>query len=231
MAIWDDVIPAEEQATYRAAGWGGRVGYGESPALVVVDMCNSFVDASYPFASPAARKAVPFIQRLLNEFRAAKRPVFFSTAKIAETRIERGLWKANAFDRAELRRPEAWEIWQELKPIADEPVIRKTYPSVFFGTSFVSQLLQSRVDTLVVTGTVTSGCVRGTCLDAFNYHLRVVVPEEAVCDRGAVSHKVALFEIQMKYGDVVSTDEVVKYIKGLPQPSVGNSAQDKRAAL
>src|SRR5687768_12441609 len=59
MAIWDDIIPPEEQATYRAAGWGGRVGYGESPALVVVDMCNSFVDMSYPFASPAAQKAVP----------------------------------------------------------------------------------------------------------------------------------------------------------------------------
>lgn len=230
MAIWDDVISPEEQATYRAAGWGGRIGYGESPALVVVDMCNSFVDTSYPFASPSAQKSVPFIKRLLSQFRAARRPVFFSTAKIAETRIERGLWKADAFDRPELRRPEAWDIWHELKPMAEEPVIRKRYPSVFFGTSFVSQLLQLRVDTLVVTGTVTSGCVRGTCLDAFNYNLRVIVPEEAVCDRGEVSHKVALFEIQMKYGDVVTTDDVLGYVKRLSQPSPAKAVQEASTA-
>jgi len=67
----------------------------------------------------------------------------------------------------------------------------------------------------VVTGTVTSGCVRGTCLDAFNFNYRVVVPEECVCDRGEVSHKVALFEIQMTYGDVVPIDEVLEYLGAL----------------
>jgi nicotinamidase-related amidase len=104
---------------------------------------------------------------------------------------------------------EAYEFWPELSPLADEQVLEKTYPSAFFGTTLTSQLVYHGIDTLVVTGTVTSGCVRGTCLDAFNLNYRVIVPEDCVCDRGAVSHKVALFEIQMKYGDVVKAQDVL----------------------
>ena len=132
------------------------------------------------------------------------------------TPAARGRWKVTAVtDDPRMRSPKAYEIWPELAPLPDEHVFEKTYPSAFFGTTLASQLVYHSIDTLVVTGTVTSGCVRGTCLDAFNFNYRVVVPEECVCDRGEVSHKVALFEIQMKYGDVVPIDEVLEYLGAL----------------
>lgn len=112
-----------------------------------------------------------------------------------------------------MQSPAAYEIWEGLTPREDEYVFSKSYPSAFFGTTLVSQLVFHGVDTLVVTGAVTSGCVRGTCLDAFNLNYRVIVPEECVCDRGQTSHKVALFEIHMKYGDVVPTEEVLRRIE------------------
>ena len=89
----------------------------------------------------------------------------------------------------------------------------KAFPSGFVGTNLLAYLVYHNVDTLIVTGTVTSGCVRDTVLDAFNHNYRVIVPEEAVCDRGATSHKVTLFDIHMKYGDVLPQAEVLDYLK------------------
>jgi maleamate amidohydrolase len=213
MPIWDDVIPRAEQAEYERAGWGGRVGFGSRPALIVVDMYNAFVDRAYPFAAPTAPETASHIAVLLEAFREAGRPVFYSRAQPEPTPASRGRWKVRATTENPLMRaPEAFEIWPELAPRDDEYVFVKTYPSAFFGTTLASQLVYHSIDTLVVTGTVTSGCVRGTCLDAFNLNYRVIVPEECVCDRGDTSHKVALFEIHMKYGDVAPLAEVLPAI-------------------
>lgn len=211
--IWDDVIDLAERAEYEKAGWGGRVGFGERPALIVVDMYRAFVDPEYPFAAANALETVEQIARLLAAFRASGHPVFFSTGKVEPLAAARGRWKVRATtDSPLMLSPAAYEIWPALEPRADEPVIVKTYPSAFFGTTLASQLVYHRADTLIVVGTVTSGCVRGTCLDGFNLNYRVVVPEECVCDRGEVSHKVALFEIHMKYGDVIPLADVLGYV-------------------
>jgi nicotinamidase-related amidase len=216
MAIWDDVIPAEEQAQYERAGWGGRVGFGARPALVVVDMYRAFVDPGYPFSSAAAPGTATAIAGVLEAFRRDGHPVFFTRSRREQTPAARGRWKVTATtDDPLMLSPEAYEIWPQLAPRDDEHVFEKTYPSSFFGTTLASQLVYHGVDTLVVTGTVTSGCVRGTCLDAFNLNYRVIVPVECVCDRGDVSHKVALFEIHMKYGDVVGTAELLSYLDEL----------------
>jgi maleamate amidohydrolase len=213
MALWDDVIDRAEQAEYERAGWGGTLGFGESPALVVVDMYNAFVDPAYPFSSEDAPGVAEQIGVLLEEFRAQALPVFFTTARSEPTPASRGRWKVKATTQDPLMQsPRAYEIWATLSPRADEYVFTKTYPSAFVGTTLLSQLVYSRIDTLIVTGTVTSGCVRGTCLDAFSNNLRVIVPQDCVCDRGRVSHAVALFEIQMKYGDVVSRGAVSDYL-------------------
>lgn len=212
MAIWDDVISADEQAQYERAGWGGRVGFGQRPALVVVDMYRAFVDPDYPFSSTGALATSTAIRSLLDVFRRNRRPVFFTRARPEPTAAARGRWKVTATtDDLRMRSQEAYEIWPELAPRPGEYVFEKTYPSAFFGTTLASQLVFHSIDTLIVTGTVTSGCVRGTCLDGFNFNYRVVVPEECVCDRGEVSHKVALFEIHMKYGDVLPLAEVLVY--------------------
>jgi maleamate amidohydrolase len=212
--IWDDVIGPAERAEYEKAGWGGRVGFGERPALIVVDMYRAFVDPAYPFAAANARETVEPIARLIAAFRASGRPVFFSTGKVEPLTAARGRWKVRATtDSPLMLSPAAYEIWPALEPRVDESVVVKTYPSAFFGTTLASQLVYHQVDTLVVVGTVTSGCVRGTCLDAFNFNYRVIVPEECVCDRGDVSHKVALFEIHMKYGDVVPLADVLEHVE------------------
>jgi nicotinamidase-related amidase len=216
MAVWDDVIPADERAQYERAGWGGIVGFGDRPALVVVDMYNAFVDPEYPFSSATAPATALTIRSVLAAFRRAGRPVFFTRARPEQTAAARGRWKVTATTQdPRMQSPAAYEIWPDLAPVAGEAVIEKTYPSAFFGTTLASQLVFHGIDTLVVTGTVTSGCVRGTCLDAFNLNYRVVVPQDCVCDRGDVSHKVALFEIHMKYGDVVEAADVLEYVDRL----------------
>ena len=213
MAVWDDVIPKEERELYERGGWGGTVGFGRRPALLVVDMYAAFVDPKYPFSSPAAPATVRAIQPLLTAARGAGCPVFFSRARARSIPAERGRWKTAASRRPVMADAAAYEIVPELRPLEHESVLVKSAPSAFFGTDLVSYLVFHNVDTVIVTGTVTSGCVRDTVLDAFNYNYRVIVPVEGVCDRGMTSHKVALFDIHMKYGDVVPMAEVLAYLK------------------
>src|SRR5262252_5113331 len=190
------------------------VGYGRRPALLIVDMYRAFVDPAYPYSTPSAPATVRAIQTLLAAARTAGCPVFFSKAKRRTIPAERGRWKTSAVNaRPIMADPAAYEIVPELTPRPTESVVIKSAPSAFVGTDLVSYLIFHNVDTLIVAGTVTSGCVRDTVLDAFNYSFRVIVPEEAVCDRGATSHKVALFDIHMKYGDVVPMADVLGYLK------------------
>jgi nicotinamidase-related amidase len=212
MAIWDDVVPKAEQELYERGGWGGRVGFGRRPALIVVDMYTAFVDPAYPFSSPDAPATVPVIQRLLAAARGAGCPVYFSKARARTIPAERGRWKVTAGQRPVMANPQAYEIVPELSPLPTESVVVKAAPSAFTGTDLASYLIYHGVDTLIVTGTVTSGCVRDTVLDAFSLNFRVIVPHDAVCDRGPTSHKVALFDIHMKYGDVVPSSEVLAYL-------------------
>jgi nicotinamidase-related amidase len=217
LAIWDDVIGVDERREYEKAGWGGTVGFGTRPALLVVDMYRAFVDPEYPYSSSDSVATASQIRILLDAFRRHNYPVLFTTSRAAANAADRGRWKTTAAKGEQMSSPAAYEIWPEIAPLHGEVVIVKTYPSAFFGTTLSSQLIFDSIDTLVVTGTVTSGCVRATCLDGFNYNFRVVVPQECVCDRGPVSHKVALFEIQMKYGDVVTLEEVLDRIGELPR--------------
>jgi nicotinamidase-related amidase len=213
MAVWDDVIPREERELYERGGWGGLVGFGRRPALLVIDMYTAFVDPAYPFASPQARDCARQIRRVLDEARARGVPVFHTRAERKTLPVERGRWKTAGVYTPIMERPEAYQIVPELAPRADEPVVVKTFPSGFVGTNLLSYLVYHNVDTVIVTGTVTSGCVRDTVLDAFNHSFRVIVPVEAVCDRGVTSHKVTLFDIHMKYGDVLPVAEVLDYLR------------------
>ena len=212
MAIWDDVIPEAERQIYAKGRMGeGRVGMGEKPAIIVVDMTYGFVDSAFPLGhSETGYPAAAAIRRLLDRARPLGVPVFYSLAKQGTSACERGRWKGGgAAANPGMRDPKANTIAHEIAPQPGDVVIAKTWPSVFFGTDLPSHLMYHRVDTLIVTGMVTSGCVRGTAIDAFSYNLRVIIPQECVADRGQTSHKVALFEIHMKYGDVLPLDTVI----------------------
>ncbi len=106
------------------------------------------------------------------------------------------------------------EILEELRPRKNEFVIAKDKPSAFFGTPLVSRLQYFNVDTLIITGMVTSGCVRATVVDAFSHNYFIIIPEEGVADRGDISHQVSLFDMHMKYADVLHLPEVAAYLQG-----------------
>jgi len=213
MAIWDDVIPESERMIYAKGGMGvGSIEWGRQAGILVVDMTYGFVDSAFPLGhGETGWPAVASIRRLLHHARPLGIPVFYTRAKDpGQAACERGLWKGGgAVAHPGMRDPKANQIVQEIAPRPGEPVLQKTWPSAFFGTDLVSYLIYHQVDTLIITGMVTSGCVRSSALDAFSFNYRVVVPEECVADRGQTSHKVALFEIHMKYGDVLPLETVL----------------------
>ena len=214
MAVWDDIIPPEDLKMFVKSKMGGKAGYGQKPAIIVVDMTYGFVDDAYPKGcSKTGWPAVAAIQELLGKGRQAGIPVFFSKGAHATTATERGRWKIEKTFEQETVDPREYQIVEELSPRAGEVMITKTFPSAFFGTSLASMLVFHNIDTVIVTGMVTSGCVRATVLDAFSYNFMVVIPEECVGDRGLVSHKVSLFDVHMKYADVVSLSEVIGYLE------------------
>jgi nicotinamidase-related amidase len=217
MAIWDDVIPAEERAIYTKGGMGvGTIEWGRQPAVLVVDMTYGFVDSAFPLGhSETGWPAVHAIRRLLDRARALRVPVFYTKAnRPGGAACELGLWKGGgAVAQPAMQDPKANEIVAEIAPQPGDAVISKTWPSGFAGTNLASFLIYNRVDTVIITGMVTSGCVRATALDAFALNYRVIIPQECAADRGQTSHKVALFEIHMKYGDVLPLAEVIAQLE------------------
>jgi maleamate amidohydrolase len=193
-----------------------RTELGEKPAIIVVDMVRAFVENRQPFGfgrtgAPCARA----IRRLLDVARPLKVPVFYTTIGISSREIEylvpEGSRKPKAFRNLDR---ESNEIVEELAPRAGEIVLEKTGPSGFFATPLTALLNRIRVDTLIVTGMVTSGCVRATAVDAFAYEFGAIVPVECVADRSQISHEVSLFDLSMKYARVVRLSELVRELRG-----------------
>lgn len=217
MAIWDDVIPDSDKRMFRKARMGGEGSFGERPAVVVVDMSYGFVDSRYPLGnSEMGYPTANAIRSLLDTARLKNLPIFFTTGFSHSDPSHKGRWKSGGNDPAEDGLPDSNEIVEELSPLDSEVVIHKLRPSAFFGTNLVNMLIFHKVDTLIVTGMTTSGCVRATVVDAFSYNYRVVVPIECSGDRAVVSHKVSLFDMQMKYAHVAPLADVLQRLETLP---------------
>ena len=194
-------------------GFGGRGGFGRRPALIVIDMNLGFTDPESPLACDL-EGPVGEIRRLLQAARSARIPVVFTT--IAYRESDR-LTAAAFIDKVPaLLTLEAGSRWAgidpRIAPHASEPVLNKLFASAFFGTPLGALLTAAGVDTLIITGASTSGCVRATAVDALQHGFRPVVPREAVGDRNPEAHEANLYDIDAKYGDVVSVDEVLEYI-------------------
>lgn len=209
---------------YSAHRIGGRVGFGQRAALLIVDMQNDFLDpAGHLDMGPEARAVIPQIARVLEAARRAGIPVVYTAQTHRPDFADGPRWteKFMGFREAGLRQgTRGADIVDELAPRAGERVIRKLRPSAFFGTELDLYLRSLGVDTTIVTGCTTSGCVRATALDAFSYNYRVIVPQECVTDRAKEPHEANLFDIDMKLGDVVPVAEVLAYLDG----SVGSGA-------
>jgi nicotinamidase-related amidase len=198
------------------AGFHGRAGFGTRPALLVVDVNCGFTDPRSPLVCDLD-DVVRAIRRLLGETRSAGFPVVYTTVSYTEADKRTA---AVFIDKVPaLLTLEAGSRWVEIDPriapLPDEPVLNKLFASAFHGTALASFLAANRCDSVIVTGASTSGCVRATVVDALQHGYRPIVPREAVGDRNPAAHEANLYDIDAKYGDVVSVDEVVAHLEEL----------------
>jgi len=213
-------VDERTRALYAERGLGQRQGAGRRPALVIVDLNYGFTDPESPLHCES-EVAVEANVRLLAAAREAGAPVAFTTLEYDEG----GKRVAKAFiDKVPalltLAPGTRWpQIDERIAPRPGEPVLLKLFASSFFGTALGAMLAAHGVDTVIVTGASTSGCVRATVVDALQHGYKVVVPREAVADRIEGPHEAALFDIDAKYGDVVSTDEAVRMLAAAEFPA------------
>ncbi len=197
----------------RHEGFHGRAGFGEKPALIVIDVNVGFTDPGSPLVCDL-EPVVEAISRLLGEARRAGIPVVYTTVSYDEA----GKQTAAAFiDKIPaLLTLEAGSRWTEIDPriapAEGEAVLVKLFASAFFGTALSSLLAAQGCDSLIVTGASTSGCVRATVVDAIQHGYRPIVPREAVGDRNPAAHEANLYDIDAKYGDVVPLDDVLDHL-------------------
>lgn len=215
MAVWDDIIPKDELGSYERSGLGKIRELGKKPAVLVVDMINCFVNDDQTLGySKTGREALFSIKKLIDTARPLNVPIIYTTSKLFKNPADRGLWKSGDGKKF-FEKEDACEVVAEIRPRSDESLIAKLRPSAFFGTELISLLVYHKIDTLIVTGMVTSGCIRATVVDAFSHNYLVVIPEECVADRNQISHKINLFDMQMKYADVVPLEKVTAYLESL----------------
>lgn len=219
---WDGLISAADRAVYEAAGFGQPTGLGKRPALLVIDVqYRTTGSASVPIQEAIAEyptacgeyawRAIPHIARLVETFRARELPILYPC--VAPKNAHDGMGFA-AKAPAILGVPsKGYEFVAEIAPRSTDLVLPKVHASAFFGTALASYLVSFGVDSLVVTGCSTSGCVRATVVDACSLNYRVAVPEDAVFDRGQASHAINLFDMANKYADVAPTHEVVALLE------------------
>jgi maleamate amidohydrolase len=207
--LWDDVLNAEDKQMFTKAKMGGSRVMGKVPALLIVDMTYGFADSRFRLGhSETGYPAVDATSHLLQKARGKNIPIFYTTPVSELHKSGVGYWKG-----AEAKTKEENTIVEKIKPMENEVVLQKRRPSAFFGTNLVDMLIYHGVDSLIITGLTTSGCVRASIVDAFSYNYKVVVPEECVGDRSQISHKVSLMDVHMKYGDVLKLAEVMDWME------------------
>jgi|SRR5690625_4498398 len=200
----------------RQKGFGGKAGFGTKPALVVIDFAKAFTDPSHALGSDVSVE-IDETNALVHRFQQRDFPIFYMTI---EYETPEAAAASNWRDKIEgivslYRGSRDSELDDRLKLRPQDHVIPKKYASSFFGTELAHLLQQRDVDTVVITGCATSGCVRATAVDACQYGLRAVVCREAVADRDRVAHAQALVDIDLKYGDVLSRAEIEQWLTGI----------------
>lgn len=225
---WDGVVSEADLEVYRKAGFGRTGGLGKRPVLLVIDVQYRTVGNTpkpileslqdYPTScGEYGWRAVSQIEKLVQVFRRHKLPIIYPSIA-PKTPRDMGRF-ANKMPSAPQDNPKAFEIVESIAPAPDDIILYKHFSSAFFGTALATHLVRLGTDSLVLTGCTTSGCVRATAVDACSLDYRIVVPEDAVYDRGQVSHAVNLFDIANKYADVVPTAEAVQMVEKAVQPA------------
>lgn len=193
-------------------GFFQKMGFGKKPAVLVIDLINAFTNPEHPLG---ADLSVPLreTKRILEVARERQIPIYYTTVHYEPNNFGTGIWYLKMIGlKTLLPHSQEVEIDASLERRPEEGVIIKKYASAFFGTDLVSRLVTNYVDTIIVTGCTTSGCVRATVVDGIQYGFRPIIPLTAVGDRLPEAHDQSLFDMNAKYGDVVSVEEVIDYL-------------------
>jgi nicotinamidase-related amidase len=219
--VWDDLV--DEEIRQISANSGSPLGLGKRPALLCIDNYNAvFGDRSEPLAEavkrfpsscgPAAWAAIAPTQKLMAAARAAGIPVLHTTRADLEPTFGPGIYSTKRRPQRSSETVWNYSLLDALARLDDEVLVPKPRASAFFGTAMGARLTQLNVDTVIVCGNSTSGCIRASVTDAFMNGYRVAVVEECVFDRNSLSHKVNLLDMNLKYADVMFLDEVLAYV-------------------
>ena len=193
-----------------------QFGFGRKPALVVIDMAYGWTDPAYATGSTRLDEAVAGIKQLLPRCRRKQVPIVYTTSPFRQEDEEpmHSRDSSQADGSSYLPWDErACEIDERLKPEPGDFVIYKENASAFFGTHLAAHLVDNRVDTVIVTGCVTSACVRTSIIDSFQYKFRTIVPEDCVGDREEDSHRNNLRDVGRRYCDVTTADSVIAWLE------------------
>jgi nicotinamidase-related amidase len=231
--IWDTFLTERDRQVFEASGYGALQGFGQRPAILVIDVNYNFCgDRPEPILESIKRwrnscgaeawEGVAAIRKLIDAGRDKGLPILYTTGARREDDWDSGSWAWKNSRSAERVRPKAVgqadgnTIIPDIAPGPDDLVVYKQKPSAFHGTNLLSWLMLLGADSLIVTGTSTSGCVRATVLDAFSYNLRTSVVEEGCFDRSQASHAINLCDMHAKYADVVRLEASLAFIRALP---------------
>ncbi|WP_340301280.1 isochorismatase family protein [Roseobacter sp. HKCCD5988] len=223
MAAWDQVITDDEKKRYKEAGFGGQGSIGKRPALLIIDVQYRTIGTTpkpyweaikeYPTScGDVGWSAVENIKRLVSLFRDRGFPILYPHVAPKNLATDGGRL-AEKIPSIMGIDSKGYEFVEEIAPISGDILLPKKHPSAFFGTPLVSHLIDLNVDTLVVTGCTTSGCIRSSVTDAFAYNFKALVPDDAVYDRSPTSHAVNLWDMNAKYADVHTSSEIISLIK------------------
>ena len=209
------------QDLYAAKGFGNKFEYGTNPAVVVIDFSCGFTDPACALGSELTAEVLA-TKRLLDVARDKGLLVVYTTIGFDESGKDGALWLKKVPKLGDLELGGKWlDIDPRLEARPDEPVLLKKGASGFFGTNLASVLVAQRVDTVVLCGATTSGCIRATAIDLLQYGWPGLVPRECVGDRAQAPHEANLFDINAKYADVVSVDEALAYLAAVPSKLAG----------
>lgn len=201
-------------ANYRKA-YDRRVGFGARPALLLIDFCMGYFDPACDLYA-GVEDALASALRIRATAREVGVPVILTNVVYHPAALDGGRFFEKAPPLRNFLKGNPMGAWGPgLEPLDDELVISKQYPSAFFGTSLASTLTSMGVDSVLLTGLTTSGCVRASCVDAMSHGFRTAVIADACGDRHSAPHEANLFDMDAKYADVVSEAEALTFMAGL----------------
>ncbi|MSR15440.1 MAG: isochorismatase family protein [Gammaproteobacteria bacterium] len=202
---------------YAKQGFGNSSGFGARPALLIVDFVIGFTDPEH-FGGGNILSAVANTKTLLAAARAHSLPIAYTRIVYADHQADKGIFclKAKGLEKFTEHAP-LGQIVTELAPEPRELIVRKSQPSAFFGTSLAAWLISKAVDTVIVTGCTTSGCVRASVVDSMSHNFRTIVARDGVGDRALGPHQANLFDIEQKYADLWTCAEIATHLQALNQ--------------